>query len=390
MPHPLKLGVIRILSRVDSPDVGVAIVAGWDTYDSASRVLATETLTQRPAWSLALLDAVAEGKVPQQQLNLNQIRSLLAIGDDQLRKRVEEVYGQVREQRNPDRERVVAEVTQLAQRLPGDPERGRAVFGQSCAACHTIYEEGTPLGPDLTVNGRSSFEQIVSNVFDPNLVINTGYRLNIVTTDSGRAVAGMIIEENDQRIVIQMIGGQEEVIARDRVREIATSPVSFMPEGLESTMTDQQIVDLLAFLSLTQPPGHPDATWAPGTPVVSGLDPDRIQLPDSVDNLLVHADYASNIADRGETRRGGIGDMVWDPIAGRFIRETQWHEFGVGFGEDLGVVEEDEALYWQAEWDQTVQANVMVFTGTYPNQPQEQTAWKIEIRVPDQIFPRRG
>ncbi len=32
--------------------------------------------------------------------------------------------------------------------------------------------------------------------------------------------------------------------------------------------------------------------------------------------------------------------MVWDPVKDSFVRDSQWHEDGVAFGADLGVVAE--------------------------------------------------
>ena len=72
--------------------------------------------------------------------------------------------------------------------------------------------------------------------------------------------------------------------------------------------------------------------------------------------------------------------MVYDVARGRFVKESQWHEYGVGFGADLGVVPEDKPAYWLAEWPQPVEANFIVLSGVYDNQPQPMTAWKIELR----------
>jgi hypothetical protein len=79
--------------------------------------------------------------------------------------------------------------------------------------------------------------------------------------------------------------------------------------------------------------------------------------------------------------RGQIGDMVWDPVTRRFIRDSQWHEYGVGFQENVGVVPEGNPIYWQAEWDEPVRANLIVLSGSYENQPQAKTFWRIELRT---------
>ncbi len=64
----------------------------------------------------------------------------------------------------------------------------------------------------------------------------------------------------------------------------------------------------------------------------------------------------------------------------RFLAPSGWHEYGVGFGADLGVVPEDSPAWWMAEWNVPVTANCIALSGAYPNQPQPVTAWKIELR----------
>jgi hypothetical protein len=45
-----------------------------------------------------------------------------------------------------------------------------------------------------------------------------------------------------------MANGVEEVISRDRIRELRASTLSLMPEGLEKTILPQDLADLLEFL----------------------------------------------------------------------------------------------------------------------------------------------
>jgi putative heme-binding domain-containing protein len=94
----------------------------------------------------------------------------------------------------------------------GDAKAGRQVFQKVCAQCHTIYGEGTSLGPDLTANGRASFEQLLSNVFDPSLVIGPGYQATPVVTKDGRSLTGLVTEDSPQRLALKLPGGGRQVI----------------------------------------------------------------------------------------------------------------------------------------------------------------------------------
>lgn len=65
----------------------------------------------------------------------------------------------------------------------------------------------------------------------------------------------------------------------------------------------------------------------------------------------------------------------------KLASKTDWYAYGVRKDADLGVVPEDKAAYWMAEWKAPVLANFIALTGTYPDEPpQTDTAWKIELR----------
>jgi putative heme-binding domain-containing protein len=142
----------------------------------------------------------------------------------------------------------------------------RLVFRKVCAQCHTIYGEGASVGPDLTATGRGSFDQIVTSVFDPSLVIGPGYQSVTVITKGGRSLTGLIAEDNPQRIVLKLPGGGQETIPRGEVEFLSVSKLSLMPEGIENLMDRRDLTDLFAFLALDRPPEDPKARPIPGAP----------------------------------------------------------------------------------------------------------------------------
>ena len=133
----------------------------------------------------------------------------------------------------------------------------RVIFLTLDDSTDTTPDETTP--PDITANGRASFEQLVSNVFDPSLVIGPAYQVTTVVTKDGRNLTGLIAEDNEQRIVIRMPGEGEETIPRNNVKYTRVSKLSMMPEGIEALLGRQELSDLFAFLSLDKPPEDPAA-----------------------------------------------------------------------------------------------------------------------------------
>lgn len=121
-----------------------------------------------------LLGAIEGGKIPAMAINVNQAQRLIALGDAELSAAVGKHWGVVRTAHDPAREQFVAQMRRPPS-APGDTAHGQVVFGKVCGQCHKIYGQGQEVGPDITLNGRSSFEQLLSNVFDPSLVIGAWY-----------------------------------------------------------------------------------------------------------------------------------------------------------------------------------------------------------------------
>jgi len=105
------------------------------------------------------------------------------------------------------------------------------------------------------------------------------------------------------------------------------------------------------------------------------------RLPESLDNLLLKAKCSGNLESYGKGLRGAPDHVVYDFQRRRFLRRSQWREYGVGFGQKIGVVPEEKPAWWMAEWSKPVLVNLITLSGVYPNQPQPNTCWKIETRL---------
>jgi putative heme-binding domain-containing protein len=265
-PVPFRGQVLLDLARLRGPRVAKVVLARYPHLEGDLKPKAIELLTERPEWARQLLAAVGRKELSPDVLNVNQVRRLLASRDPELVKQVKAHWGTLRDGRNPEREQVVAHMRKLLQGKRGNPAAGLKVFRNLCAQCHKIYGEGVEVGPDLTSNGRGSFEQLLSNVFDPSLVIGAGYQATTVVTTSGQLFTGLLVEDSPRRVVLKTQGGKLEAVPRAEVESVTVSKVSMMPEQLEKQLRPQEIIDLFAFLTLDRPPGDARARLIPGTP----------------------------------------------------------------------------------------------------------------------------
>ncbi len=264
---------VAALGPLDDFRVARVVLASYPKMEPAVKARAVELLTERPSWTRPLLDAIAQGTISKDVVNVNQVRKLLASRDREIVAQVKATWGTVREGRNPQRELVIGQMRNFLHKTPGDPYAGQQVFNKLCAQCHKLYGEGQEVGPDITGVGRNDFEQLLSNVFDPSLVIGPAYQAVTVATKDGRVLTGLLAEDSKERIVLKVQGGKEEVIPRSEVEERKVSEVSLMPEDVEKQLQPQEIADLFSFLSLDKPPSDPTARLLPGAPSIKTRKP---------------------------------------------------------------------------------------------------------------------
>jgi len=254
------------VGRPEEPGVAAVVPEAYARPEPNLQPRANELLPQRSGWGKQLLRTMAKKTIPASTLNVNQVRRLLATKDPEVTQLVQSLWGRVRDGRNPEREQVVQQMRDFLNKTRGDAKAGMVVFKNVCAQCHKIYGEGQDVGPDVTVNGRASFDQLLSNVFDPSLVIGAAYQATNVTTTRGRLLTGLLVEDSPQRVILKTQGGKLETIPRADIEEMDISKVSLMPENLEKQLKPQEIADLFAFLCLDKPPSDPKAKKIPGSP----------------------------------------------------------------------------------------------------------------------------
>ncbi len=265
-PKEFRIAVIEALGGVDNPEVPKFLLDNYPVWESDVKPRVIEVLTQRDAWSAALLKEVQNKNIPTTAINLNQLQRINSFKYEEVQKLLAATYGQIRADQRSDRQQVIVSQTDFLNKNPGDPHQGIAVFKKVCGQCHKIYGEGSEVGPDITRNGRSNWNQLLQNVFDPSAVIGPGYQARQLATVDGRVLTGLPVEESEDRVVLKVQGGKLETIPRDQIEQYKVSELSMMPEQLEKQITPQELADLFAYLALDKPPIDPEAKILSGAP----------------------------------------------------------------------------------------------------------------------------
>lgn len=134
----------------------------------------------------------------------------------------------------------------------GDPEAGRRVFHDTrsgCALCHRIAGEGGNLGPDLSTIGEvRTRRDLLESILFPSASYARGYEPIEVVRRDGERETGILHQETDAAVELRLADHSLRRIPRNEVQSLGIGPLSLMPEGLEGSLSVEQMRDLLAFL----------------------------------------------------------------------------------------------------------------------------------------------
>ncbi|MFN7732007.1 MAG: PVC-type heme-binding CxxCH protein [Pirellula sp.] len=226
-----------------------------------------ERMCQREPTATALLQWVADGKLRKELLSPNRVRLLATSGSESAKSLVGKVWGTVNTEGSREREEVIQRVTnQLRWDARGSAERGWVVYERICGQCHVMHGRGVEVGPNITANGRGSYEQLLVSVFHPSLVIGDAYRSVTLRTDDGTVVTGLLVARDETKTVVKVQGGKEVTVLASEIETFQQDKKSLMPEGIENQLSPQELADLFALLTLEKAPGIPDNAILSGTP----------------------------------------------------------------------------------------------------------------------------
>jgi putative heme-binding domain-containing protein len=135
--------------------------------------------------------------------------------------------------------------------------KGRAADGEkhfksgkgTCIACHKIGDTGRAIGPDLTKIGAIRNERdLLESILFPSNTLARDYEAHIIETSDGQQTLGVIKSHTAEGLLVTDIAGQEKNIPHQQITGHTTLTTSLMPMGLDQTLPEQELLDLVAYL----------------------------------------------------------------------------------------------------------------------------------------------
>jgi putative heme-binding domain-containing protein len=240
----LQAAAVVALGKLSDPRVPELLLRSWKRYSPAVRSSVLDAMLVRDDRALAFLDALEAKKVPAAELDAIRRQRLLDHKDGRIRERAAKVLADAVA---PDRRKAVDDY-QLVLKMRGDLERGKQVFGRTCAACHRLGDVGHAVGPDLASVGDKSPEGLLIAILDPNRVVEARYINYRAELKNGQTFTGVLAAETGNSVTLAEPDGKQRVILRTDLEQLLSTGKSLMPDGLEKDITRQEMADLIAFI----------------------------------------------------------------------------------------------------------------------------------------------
>ncbi len=156
--------------------------------------------------------------------------------------------------RGPGHAWTVAEIVALGPKLVGGRDHAeglRAYRATQCAQCHRAGGIGGSGGPELTaVSRRFSLEDLAMSLVEPSRTISDQYENTDFRLKDGSLVTGRKVGETTDAIEVRtsLFSDARETLAKADIASATRSALSPMPANLIDTLSEAELLDLLAFL----------------------------------------------------------------------------------------------------------------------------------------------
>lgn len=247
MDNPdLTIQAIRAVSNYNDGELGWDLYEKYETFNEEQKTETLLTMASRRAYANILTRAIKEEWIPKSEIPAyvaRQLRRVMGSGFVEIWGPIDDISADVESQYKRYKKLLTTE------NLNGsDVIKGKAIFTKTCGACHQLYDEGGMLGPELTGSNRTNIDYLLSNILEPSSDIQDDYKMVVITTRDGRTYLGTVASDTDRHLVLKVVGQDQVTINKSDIQSREDTPSSMMPAGLINTMSDQEVLDLVAYL----------------------------------------------------------------------------------------------------------------------------------------------
>jgi putative heme-binding domain-containing protein len=248
----LKKAALAEASRFDDlkiPQTAVANYEGKLAGDPDVRDATHRMLVSRREWARLFLAEVEAHHIKEKNVAPDVTRQIGQYHDAEMDELVKKHWpSSVTKFNNAQMAAEMNRIKALLANNAGDAAKGKLTFTQRCAICHTLFNEGGHVGPELTGYERTNPDFWLVAILAPSAEIREGFGAYICKVKDGQIFTGLIDKQDAGGVVIRDVAGQKHSVKQSDIESLEASPVSLMPEGLLGGMSDGDLKDFFAFL----------------------------------------------------------------------------------------------------------------------------------------------
>ncbi len=143
-------------------------------------------------------------------------------------------------------------------KLKGDVEKGRAIFAKAestCILCHRVGSTGVDFAPALSeIGSKLGKDALYESLLNPNAGVSMGFETWSITMENGQTAMGIIRSETGDQLVLAMPGGVANSYVKRQIKTRQKLPASMMPAGLQAMFSQEDLVNLIEYLSSLKAP----------------------------------------------------------------------------------------------------------------------------------------
>ena len=245
---------ISAIGQVADPQLNDMLLSVMDDEQKnvAMRSAALAAIGRNGPGQQLLLDRVKAGKLPK-ELQFAAANTLLSSADEKIKT---EAGKHLTLPATAD-SKPLPPVAELVKRQ-GDASRGKTVFAGvgTCSKCHKVAGEGKDVGPDLSeIGSKLSKDALYVSILDPSAGINFNYETHTLLLADGTVLNGIIVSQTDEEVTLKTAEAIVRKIARDEIEDMKKQPISLMPSELQKSLTAENLVDVVEYLTTLKKPG---------------------------------------------------------------------------------------------------------------------------------------
>ena len=251
----LKRAMLPAVAKFEDHKIISAMLDGYEQRIAGEKTLresALRTMAGRKDWAKMLIAAVDTWRVPEKHVPVDIMRQLSLFNDPEINAAIEKHWpGKLAA---APTEEIVKENKRIKDVLRGGQgaaAKGKLLFTQRCAICHKLFGEGNVIGPELTGYERGNLDFWLTAILTPSIEIREGFGMYVVKLKNGQILSGIMAGQDAKGITLRDIANQLTPVKQSDVASLEASPISLMPQGLLTGISDADLRDLFAYLTKT-------------------------------------------------------------------------------------------------------------------------------------------